>query len=74
MPKYETLSEMDDEPNRFHKNLTMGTALAPIVWIDRQKDIHNFGQAGFVIRVDYKKICFGYNILYVKLKKMFQIN
>jgi hypothetical protein len=46
-----------------HKNLTIGTALAPIIWVDTQKDNHNFGQAGFVIRMDYKKISFGYNIL-----------
>lgn len=46
-----------------HKNLTIGTSLAPIIWVDTQKDNHNFGQAGFVIRIDYKKISFGYNIL-----------
>ena len=46
-----------------HKNLTIGTSLAPIIWVDTQKDYHNFGQAGFVIRIDYKKISFGYNIL-----------
>jgi hypothetical protein len=46
-----------------HKNLTIGTSLAPIIWVDTQKGNHNFGQAGFVIRVDYKKISFGYNIL-----------
>ena len=46
-----------------HKNLTIGTSLAPIIWVDTQKDNHNFGQAGFVVRMDYKKISFGYNIL-----------
>ena len=45
------------------KKLSVGTALAPIIWYDFNKKTHTFGQAGFVIRADYKKISIGCNIL-----------
>jgi hypothetical protein len=45
------------------KKVSIGASLAPIIWIDADKGVHNFGQAGFVVRVDYNKVSFGYNIL-----------
>jgi len=45
------------------KKFTIGTALAPIIWFDTEKHNHNFGQAGFVIRADYKRISIGCNLL-----------
>jgi hypothetical protein len=45
------------------KKLTVGTSLAPIVWFNTQKNNHSFGQAGFVIRADYKRISVGCNLL-----------
>jgi len=45
------------------KKVTIGTSLAPIVWFDVNKNTHSFGTAGFVIRCDYKRVSFGYNLL-----------
>ena len=45
------------------KKLSIGTALAPILWFDTKKQNHSFGTAGFAIRADYKKISLGCNLL-----------
>jgi len=45
------------------KKVTIGTSLAPIIWSDVNKDTHSFGTAGLVIRCDYKRVSFGYNLL-----------
>jgi len=45
------------------KKLTVGTALAPIIWFNTKKQNHSFGTAGFAIRADYKKISIGCNLL-----------
>jgi hypothetical protein len=45
------------------KKLTVGTALAPILWFDTKKKNHSYGTAGFAIRADYKKISIGCNLL-----------
>ena len=45
------------------KKLSVGTALAPILWFDTEKHNHSYGTAGFAIRADYKKISIGCNLL-----------
>ncbi len=46
-----------------NRKVSIGAALAPIIWFDTKKDSHSFGTAGFVVRMDYKRISLGYNIL-----------
>jgi hypothetical protein len=45
------------------KKLSIGTALAPILWFDTKKSMHSMGSAGFAIRADYKKVSVGINLL-----------
>lgn len=45
------------------KKLSVGTALAPILWFDTKKHNHSYGTAGFAIRADYKRISIGCNLL-----------
>jgi hypothetical protein len=45
------------------RSVTIGTALAPIIWFNTDKNTHSFGTAGFVIRADYRKVSLGCNLL-----------
>ena len=45
------------------KDLKIGISISAIFWQDYKTHVHNYGQAGTVIRLDYKKLSLGYNIL-----------